>query len=128
MFLEAYQLFKDKSYLDSALECGEVIWYRGLLQKGPGLCHGITGNAYFLLSIYRFTKDEKWLDRALIFARLSFNPKVSEITKSRRLGRKVKGVPDEPYSLMEGSAGDIVFYADIIRSDIELSRFPGYEI
>ena len=44
------------------------------------------------------------------------------------MGRKVKGVPDEPYSLMEGSAGDITFYADIVRNDINLSRFPGYEI
>lgn len=112
----------------NALECGEVIWHRGLLQKGAGLCHGITGNAYFFLSIYRFTKDEKWFDRAIIFANLSFDPKLIQIVKSRRLGRKVKGIPDEPYSLMEGSAGDICFYLDIIRENIEYSRFPGYEI
>lgn len=74
MFIEASNLFKDKSYHETALICGEVVWNRGLLIKGPGLCHGITGNGYFLLSLYRFTNDQKWLDRALIFAKLSFDP------------------------------------------------------
>lgn len=30
LFLEAYKIFNDKSYLDTAIECGMVIWNRGI--------------------------------------------------------------------------------------------------
>jgi hypothetical protein len=36
----------------------EVTWRRGLLAKGPGLCHGVAGNGYALLSVYRCTRWE----------------------------------------------------------------------
>lgn len=38
-------------YLACAVRAGEVVWARGLLHKGVGLCHGISGNAYALLSV-----------------------------------------------------------------------------
>jgi hypothetical protein len=102
-----------------------VTWHRGILIKGPGLCHGITGNAYFLHSLYRATGDEIWLKRTQLMALLSFDESVKKIVASERMGRKVKGVPDRPFSLMEGIAGDIVFYSELISGD---PRFPGYEI
>jgi len=52
LFLEAYVLFKEEKYLNSAIDAGEAIWHRGLLLKGNGLCHGTTGNAYALLTLY----------------------------------------------------------------------------
>lgn len=46
----------------------EVTWRRGLLKKGPGLCHGAAGNGYALLSVYRCTRDPRALARAKRFA------------------------------------------------------------
>ncbi len=59
-------------YKEAALKAGEDLWERGILIKGNGVCHGITGNAYALLSLYRYTKDEKWLKRAYRFALATF--------------------------------------------------------
>jgi len=38
----------------------------------------------------------------------------------------VKGVPDYPYSLQVGMAGDIFFYIDLF--DPMKAYYPGYEI
>ena len=40
---KAFLIWKDERYLSAALRCGELIWKRGLLKKGPGICHGIAG-------------------------------------------------------------------------------------
>ena len=36
--------------------------------QGPGLCHGVSGNGYALLSAYRHTGDARYLVRSLHFA------------------------------------------------------------
>jgi lantibiotic modifying enzyme len=36
MLAKAYLHYKDKNYLDACLKCGEAVWTRGLLRKGPG--------------------------------------------------------------------------------------------
>jgi len=59
-------VFRDEKYLRDAVECGELIWQRGLLRKGYGLCHGSAGNGYALLSLYHATQDKKHLHRACI--------------------------------------------------------------
>jgi hypothetical protein len=33
-----------------------VVWQQGLLKKGPGLCHGVAGNAYALLRLWKATQ------------------------------------------------------------------------
>lgn len=38
------------------------------LAQGPGLCHGVSGNGYALLSAYKHTKDARYLVRATRFA------------------------------------------------------------
>jgi hypothetical protein len=43
LFCRAYEVFKHRRYLDAALAAGDVVWQRGLLKKGLGLCHGIAG-------------------------------------------------------------------------------------
>lgn len=58
------QVFKDEKYLKDAAECGEVIWQRGLLRKGYGICHGTAGNGYAFLSLYKLTQEQKYLYRA----------------------------------------------------------------
>lgn len=44
------------AYLPAALRAGELVWQQGLLFKGPGLCHGVSGNAYALLRLYKTTQ------------------------------------------------------------------------
>jgi hypothetical protein len=43
------------------------IWQRGLLKKGLGLCHGISGNGYAFLSAYRATRDVTSYQQAQAF-------------------------------------------------------------
>ena len=57
------------------------IWQRGLLKKGLGLCHGIAGNGYAFLSVYRATQQQAALQQAQAFGIFS-----SEVcAQSRRL-------------------------------------------
>ena len=39
-----------------------LIWFlfRGLLKKGPGLCHGVAGSGYVFLLMYRLTRCLQW--------------------------------------------------------------------
>ena len=60
-----FQTFGDEKYLQAAEECAEVVWRRGLLKKGYGLCHGVAGNAYSLLAMYKESGNERHLYRAL---------------------------------------------------------------
>ena len=46
-------MFGAAKYLALARQSADVVWRRGLLQKGCGLCHGTAGNAYSLLYLYQ---------------------------------------------------------------------------
>jgi lantibiotic modifying enzyme len=61
----AYQVLGDGQYLSAAEQCGGVVWKRGLLRKGYGLCHGAAGNAYTFLQLYRLTGHAHHWHRAL---------------------------------------------------------------
>ena len=37
---KAYLYWKEEKYLNACKRCGELIWEKGLLRKGPSLCHG----------------------------------------------------------------------------------------
>lgn len=77
--------------------------------------------------MYNYTKNEKWLKRALYYGMVSLDiTKMKEISRYNGVNRFVVGTPDYPYSLMEGTAGDLHFYADLI--DPENAYFPGYEL
>ncbi|KAL3176501.1 hypothetical protein MRX96_010296 [Rhipicephalus microplus] len=52
LMAKAYLTWQDPRYLESCLRSGQVIWERGLLRKGPSICHGIGGSGYaFLLAL-----------------------------------------------------------------------------
>lgn len=59
------KVFGKEKYLDAALKCGEVVWSHGLLKKGYGICHGVAGNAYTFLCLFKQTGDQKYLHRAI---------------------------------------------------------------
>lgn len=115
MLIMAHTVFKDEKYLRDALECGELIWQRGLLRKGYGLCHGTAGNAYAFLALYRCTRDRKHLHRACKFAEWCLD-----------YGTHGCRIPDRPYSLFEGMAGAIHYLSDVLQP--EVSCFPAFQL
>lgn len=49
------QIFQDDKYLNAAEQFADIVWKRGLLTKGYGLCHGVSGNTYTFMSLYQLT-------------------------------------------------------------------------
>lgn len=115
MLIQAYKLFGEQCYLTSFLQCGDVIWQRGLLKKGYGLCHGASGNAYGFLALYNFTQDLQFLHRACMFADWCMD-----------YGEHGCRTPDTPFSLFEGMAGTIYFLADMLEP--KKAKFPAFEL
>ncbi|KAI5633085.1 lanthionine synthetase c-like protein domain-containing protein [Phthorimaea operculella] len=111
--LEAHQVFEEEKYMKIALQCGEVVWQRGLCAKGYSLCHGVAGNAYTFLQLYQATKKPMHLYRACCFADWC----VSEREGSERHR------PDRPASLFEGLVGRLYFLEDLQRP--MQACFPG---
>ncbi|KAI8831705.1 hypothetical protein BC829DRAFT_494427 [Chytridium lagenaria] len=73
-FCHAYEAFHDPTFLDVAKRAAEAVWERGVLRKGVGLCHGISGNAFVFLALYRHThraldfhRAQRFLDLAMKF-------------------------------------------------------------
>eukprot|EP01062_Namystynia_karyoxenos_P062740 TRINITY_DN55617_c0_g1_i1.p1 TRINITY_DN55617_c0_g1~~TRINITY_DN55617_c0_g1_i1.p1 ORF type:complete len:445 (+),score=85.17 TRINITY_DN55617_c0_g1_i1:100-1335(+) len=118
----------DKGHLrEAARLAGDVVWERGLLLKGNGLCHGIAGNGYTFLSLYRQTGDAAYLAKAHTFASYLFDADLqAAIARHPDPQRRVPGKPDSPCSLMEGSAGVVCFLLDLLSP--EGARFPGWEL
>ncbi|XP_060754448.1 glutathione S-transferase LANCL1 [Neoarius graeffei] len=115
MLLQAYKVFGEQQYLQDAMHCGEVIWHRGLLKKGYGLCHGAAGNAYAFLALYRLTQEPKHLYRACMFADWCMS-----------YGKHGCRTPDTPFSLFEGMAGTIYFLTDLLQPTT--AKFPAFEV
>lgn len=123
----SYKCFNDQTYLEKAILSGEDLWRRGILRKGRGLCHGVSGNGYSFLSLYSTTNDQKWLDRARIFAYImGFDDDYEESIKTYiDPQRKKQGIADFPYSLMEGLSGCICYLQDCLEPSNY--SFPGYD-
>ena len=113
--VEGHRVFGDQRYLDAAVRAGDVVWQRGLLKKGYGLCHGVAGNAYAFLCLWRATGDAKHLHRAMQFAEFCAH-----------YGTHGCRTPDAPWSLFEGLAGTVYFMFDIQKPSE--ARFPAYEL
>ena len=64
LFAKAYLINNKPQYLDTCIRCGELVWEKGLLKKGPGICHGVAGSAYVFLLLYRLTGNRKYIYRA----------------------------------------------------------------
>lgn len=122
------------------MKAGQLVADQGVLKKGNNLCHGIAGNVYCLMSIYRPLvsdhegepdEDEdilKWKIAAYKLANATYIKEVQiECVKHKDPTRKVRGIPDTVYSLMEGRMGCAVMYFDILASEQNM-KFPGYEI
>lgn len=116
LFAKAFVTLRSQKYLEACLKCGELIWQKGLLKKGPGICHGIAGNGYAFLLLYRLTNDQKHLHRAACFADFLTNEKF--LSEAR--------TPDRPLSLYEGVAGTICFLIDLLKP--QNAQFPFMDV
>eukprot|EP00963_Diacronema_lutheri_P014179 scaffold2858_cov659-Pavlova_lutheri.AAC.150 len=124
LLCKAYDEFGTAEYLEAAQSSADVIWERGLLKKGFGLCHGISGNGYAFLALYRTTGDAKWLTRARHFA--AFMAKHLRMGRHNVFESALLLQPDRPASLFEGLAGATCFLADVLAPST--SSFPGFEL
>ncbi|RZC93000.1 hypothetical protein C5167_028359 [Papaver somniferum] len=114
-----HQVFGDQDFLRAAIDAGEVVWERGLLRR-VGICHGVSGNAYVFLSLYRLTGNVKYLFRAKSFACFLFDKAEKLISEGKMHGG------DHPYSLFEGLGGMTYLFLDMtVPAE---ARFPGYEL
>lgn len=116
LFAKSFLIFREQKYLDACLKCGELVWKFGLLRKGPGICHGIAGNGYVFLLLYRLTGDPRHLYRALKFA---------DFLTTDEFVREAR-IPDQPLSLYEGLAGTVCFLVDLLQP--EKASFPFMDV
>ncbi|KAL9257733.1 LanC-like protein, partial [Drosera capensis] len=117
--IKAYEVFKEKAYLEAAVEAAEVVWNRGLLKR-VGICHGISGNTYVFLSLYRATGNMIYLHRAKAFAFFLLDRAHKLIANGEMHGG------DHPYSLFEGIGGMAYLFLDMVEP--LHARFPAYEL
>jgi lantibiotic modifying enzyme len=110
LLVKAYAVFENEHYLQRARQIAdEVVWPRGLLRKGVGLCHGIAGNAYALLAVGR-------TEPSFVFKAFSFFEFALE---------DLDMVPDRPYSLYEDLGAMCTLAIDLACPD--QATFPLYE-
>ena len=138
LFLLAEELYPKNDFKQTALKCNNCLWERGLLYKGNGVCHGMSGVIYGLIKLYKFTKDELYLKEAVGICHGTFDPEVQKLVKQYEDPQRYSvGIPDTPYSLMEGEGGCLVMYYDLVKTVLNKDHdninqiwgiFPGYEI
>ena len=109
----------EEEFKQAAVEAGDVVWGRGLLRR-VGLCHGISGNSYVFLSLFRTLGGQQHLFRAQQFASFLYQHARAFIGSGEMHGG------DRPYSLFEGLAGTACLFFDLTKP--EMSRFPAYEL
>lgn len=116
VFAKAYLVFREQKYLDACHKCADLVWKKGLLLKGPGICHGIAGNGYVFLLMYRLTEDKCYLYKAIKF--FEFLTSEQFLSNAR--------TPDHPFSLYEGIAGTVCYLLDVLEP--ERAAFPFMDV
>ncbi|RCN53334.1 lanthionine synthetase C-like protein [Ancylostoma caninum] len=53
--LTMWKRYGEQKYFKAALRCGELIWNKGVLKKGPGICHGVGGNGKWIYPLAYLT-------------------------------------------------------------------------
>ncbi|MBT4644847.1 MAG: lanthionine synthetase [Deltaproteobacteria bacterium] len=94
---------------------GELVWLAGPLKKGSNLCHGTGGNGYAFLKLYERTQNQKWLERARLFAMHSI--------EQYELSKELYG--QGRYSLWTGDVGLAIYLSDCIQAQ---ARFPTIDV
>ena len=138
LFLLAEEFFPNNNFKETAILSNKCLWERGLLCKGNGVCHGMSGVVYALIKLYKGTKNELYLKEAIGICQGTFDPDIQKLVKEFKDPQRLCiGIPDTPYSLMEGEGGCLVMYYDLVKVILNNDKdsqnsfwgaFPGYEI
>jgi len=121
----------------------ELVYRRGLLRKGVGLCHGIGGNIYGLLAASDILDSGTSDSAASTIADLAQNER-KYLAKAAHMAYLAKShndpavlpdmrLPDHPWSLYEGMAGMCCAWAEVLcRVETRSPRrtksgFPAYD-
>ena len=98
----------------------------------------MSGVIYGLIKLYKGTKNELYLKEAIGICFGTFEQNVQKLVKEYKdPQRLIRGIPDTPYSLMEGEGGCLVMYYDLVKTVLNKDNdninqiwgiFPGYEI
>jgi len=115
LLARSYLLWSDQHYMTALVRAGECVWRHGLVRKGPGLCHGVSGNGYVFLLLHRLTGELKYLHRAVKFAEFIFSDQFQNIKDL-----------DHPTSLFEGWSAAVIFCTDILFPN--QATFPFNEV
>ncbi|KAL0210957.1 hypothetical protein P9112_009255 [Eukaryota sp. TZLM1-RC] len=91
-----------KLYDSALVKAIELTWKKGLLTKGPSICHGTSGNGYAFLRYYLDNHIQNSLIDALQFALFASE---QEYGISR---------PTSPHSLFIGDAGVLLYITDCV--------------
>lgn len=94
----SFRLWKDERYLACARLAADNVASRGLLKKGFGICHGISGSGLSLLCMHR-ADPSSGKGYAETAARMALFSCLEGDVKDALLRQ-----PDRPQSLMEGTA------------------------
>ncbi|CAN8257505.1 unnamed protein product [Cochlearia groenlandica] len=117
--VKATEVYGEREFMEAGVAAAEVVWNRGLLKR-VGICHGISGNAYVFLSLYRASGKSEYLYRAKAFASFLLDRGHKLLSKGEMHGG------DSPYSLFEGIGGMAYLFLDMV--DPSQARFPAYEL
>lgn len=135
--------------IDIAIAFADTVWRVGALRKGPGLCHGVGGNGYVMLSLADTLADLAPARMAAAQPNPEGHPLApgvpaesagtlpahyvwrrralafARLTVDPRFHRAAR-VPDNPLSLFEGLAGAAVLVHDVVRG--VRAAFPLFEL
>jgi len=118
---KGYYLFNDNTYLQSAEKAANCTWERGILTKGLMLCHGISGNTYMFLFMYRKTHNPLYLYRAIKFQEYTLSHPILVDPNQMR-----KPTPS-PYEFWSGSyASAIPLWSDFLTLNSQY-YMPGFD-
>ena len=115
LLARAYLVWGDQHYKTALIQAADCVWNMGLL-KGPGLCQGISGNAFVFLLLHRMTGDLRYLHRAIKFADFLFSDTFHNGARES----------DHPVSLFEGWSGAVILCTDILFPN--QASFPFNEV
>ena len=114
LFSKMFQLTRNRLYLDAASQAGLHVVHN-TKTKGVGLCHGMSGNIYALLSLYRVSGDIQWLQFSLHMTLVVCNDCFRIYQHS-----------DRPLSLYEGLPAFVCLVTDLLCNPSN-AKFPGFD-
>ena len=108
LWTQAHRRFHHDSYRVLAERAAWYAWEQSI--DFDSLCCGLAGNAYALLNLYRYTREEVWLERAR-----QLTDRAVAMTRASEM----------PNSLYKGTLGVAVLAADILVP--EQAAMPMFE-